>query len=432
MKIDVLIIERLFNTFNYTIKLSDYKSPFIVTGLNGYGKTTILTIIKRLSEKDFFYFYRLPFNKINILFDNGTKVNILSKKETTQEGYDENDDYNLTVPRVVTFTLVTNQGVEYTFELNKKEIICAAKFMYQDGLCARYNVNSDKFYEQTLKNKAFYRYFGHNENFNLISMMLDGLKVTFITAQRLYPVEKTEEVYDDYPFESEPIRRPKISEVSCLIKELLEREKKNFQNKSEYIDNKLMDSLLSDTWALDEHSYRELKDNVSKKIVDLRSFGLVGNIVIHPYTKAHEHILSVYLKNMDEKLKTYDNILSKLKLFNTMINSLKFVNKSISYNPERGLVIKTSDGLFLDENKLSSGEQNEIVMLYEMIFEVADNSILLVDEPEISLHVAWQTKFLDMMSDIASNGNIQVVVATHSPQIIGNRWLECYDLCEQE
>lgn len=188
MKIDVLIIERLFNTFNYTIKLSDYKSPFIVTGLNGYGKTTILTIIKRLSEKDFFYFYRLPFNKINILFDNGTKVNILSKKETTQEGYDENDDYNLTVPRVVTFTLVTNQGVEYTFELNKKEIICAAKFMYQDGLCARYNVNSDKFYEQTLKNKAFYRYFGHNENFNLISMMLDGLKVTFITAQRLYPV----------------------------------------------------------------------------------------------------------------------------------------------------------------------------------------------------------------------------------------------------
>lgn len=70
---------------------------------------------------------------------------------------------------------------------------------------------------------------------------------------------------------------------------------------------------------------------------------------------------------MDEKLKTYDNILSKLKLFNTMINSLKFVNKSISYNPERGLVIKTSDGLFLDENKLSSGEQNEIVMLYEMI-----------------------------------------------------------------
>ena len=142
------------------------------------------------------------------------------------------------------------------------------------------------------------------------------------------------------------------------------------------------------------------------------------------------HILSVYLRNMDEKLRAYDYILSKLKLFNNMISSLDFVNKTVFYNPEKGLSIKTVDGLFLDENKLSSGEQNEIVMLYEMIFEVADNSILLVDEPEISLHVAWQNKFIDMMADIASNNNIQVVVATHSPQIIGDRWSECYDLCE--
>ena len=133
---------------------------------------------------------------------------------------------------------------------------------------------------------------------------------------------------------------------------------------------------------------------------------------------------------MDEKLKTYDNILSKLKLFSNIVNSLDFVNKTISYSPEKGLIIKTKDGLFLDANKLSSGEQNEIVMLYEMIFDVADNTILLVDEPEISLHVAWQNKFLNMMSRIASNNKLQVVVATHSPQIIGDRWDECYDLCE--
>ena len=54
MKIDVLIIKGLFRTFDYEIKLSTYKSPFIITGLYGYGKTTILNIIKRLSEKDFY------------------------------------------------------------------------------------------------------------------------------------------------------------------------------------------------------------------------------------------------------------------------------------------------------------------------------------------------------------------------------------------
>lgn len=428
MKIDVLIIKGLFRTFDYEIKLSTYKSPFIITGLNGYGKTTILNIIKRLSEKDFFYFYRLPFNEITISFDNGAKVTISSREEILQECKDENGDDNLTVPRIVTFVW-TYQNVEYKFELNRKEISSAAKFMYRNGHCDnRYDVNSDGFYEQTLRNKAFYGYFGKNNNFNLISMMLDSLKVTFITAQRLEPI--VEEVYEDYPFDSETIRKPKISEVSCLIKKRLEQGKASFQNKSEYIDNKLMDSLLSDTWAMNEEAYSELKNNVSKKISDLKSFGLVGNIIIHPYDKDHQHILSVYLRNMDEKLRAYDYILSKLKLFNNMISSLDFVNKTVFYNPEKGLSIKTVDGLFLDENKLSSGEQNEIVMLYEMIFEVADNSILLVDEPEISLHVAWQNKFIDMMADIASNNNIQVVVATHSPQIIGDRWSECYDLCE--
>ena len=78
MKIDTLIIKGLFKTFNYEISLSANRSPLILTGLNGYGKTTILTIIKRLSERDFFYFYRLPFDKISVLFDNDAKIDILS------------------------------------------------------------------------------------------------------------------------------------------------------------------------------------------------------------------------------------------------------------------------------------------------------------------------------------------------------------------
>ena len=426
MKIDTLIIKGLFKTFNYEISLSDNRSPLILTGLNGYGKTTILTIIKRLSERDFFYFYRLPFDEITILFDNGAKIDILSLEEKAQQQQGD-EDYNLTIPREVKFIWTSSQEFVYTFNLGRAEINNVVKYMQGIDPSSKYDVNSDSFYEQTLKNKAFYGYFRKDKDFNFISMMLDSLKVTFITAQRLDPIE--EELDDDFPF-TETIRKPKMSEVSRLIKDRLRGENLAFLSKSQYIDSKLIDSLLADVWSFDEHDYNKLKDEVSKKIADLKSFGLVGNITIQPYDNEHGHILSVYLKNMDEKLKTYDNILSKLKLFSNIVNSLDFVNKTISYSPEKGLIIKTKDGLFLDANKLSSGEQNEIVMLYEMIFDVADNTILLVDEPEISLHVAWQNKFLNMMSRIASNNKLQVVVATHSPQIIGDRWDECYDLCE--
>lgn len=427
MKIDTLIIKGLFKTFNYEISLSANRSPLILTGLNGYGKTTILTIIKRLSEKDFFYFYRLPFDEITILFDNGAKIDILSLEENAQQKQGD-EDYNLTIPREVKFIWTSSQEIVYTFNLGRTEIKEAVIYMHRRRFSAEYDVNSDDFYEQTLKNKAFYGYFRKDKDFNFISMMLDSLKVTFITAQRLDPIE--EKVENDYPFESSIIRKPKISEVLQLIEKKLKSENIAFLSKSQYIDSKLIDCLLADVWSLDEQDYNKLKDEVSKKIADLKLFGLVDNITIPPYDNEHGHILSVYLKNMDEKLKTYDNILSKLKLFSNIVNSLDFVNKTISYSPEKGLIIKTKDGLFLDANKLSSGEQNEIVMLYEMIFDVADNTILLVDEPEISLHVAWQNKFLNMMSRIASNNKLQVVVATHSPQIIGDRWDECYDLCE--
>lgn len=427
MKIDTLIIKGLFKTFNYEISLSANRLPLILTGLNGYGKTTILTIIKRLSERDFFYFYRLPFDEITILFDNGAKIDILSLEENAQQKQGD-EDYNLTIPREVKFIWTSSQEIVYTFNLGRTEIKEAVIYMHRRRFSAEYDVNSDDFYEQTLKNKAFYGYFRKDKDFNFISMMLDSLKVTFITAQRLDPIE--EKVENDYPFESSIIRKPKISEVLQLIEKKLKSENIAFLSKSQYIDSKLIDCLLADVWSLDEQDYNKLKDEVSKKIADLKLFGLVDNITISPYDNEHGHILSVYLKNMDEKLKTYDNILSKLKLFSNIVNSLDFVNKTISYSPEKGLIIKTKDGLFLDANKLSSGEQNEIVMLYEMIFDVADNTILLVDEPEISLHVAWQNKFLNMMSRIASNNKLQVVVATHSPQIIGDRWDECYDLCE--
>ena len=67
---------------------------------------------------------------------------------------------------------------------------------------------------------------------------------------------------------------------------------------------------------------------------------------------------------------------------------------------------------------MSSGEQNEIILLYNLIFEVPDKSILLVDEPENSLHVAWQKKIVSDFGKIAKLKDLQLIVATHSPSIV--------------
>ena len=71
-------------------------------------------------------------------------------------------------------------------------------------------------------------------------------------------------------------------------------------------------------------------------------------------------------------------------------------------------------------------------MLYELIFNVKPNILVLLDEPEISLHITWQKEFLNDLLKIIKIQNIQVLIATHSPAIINDRWDLVYNLETKE
>ena len=59
-------------------------------------------------------------------------------------------------------------------------------------------------------------------------------------------------------------------------------------------------------------------------------------------------------------------------------------------------------------------------MVYNLIFDTRADTLILIDEPEISLHVAWQKKFLSDIRRIIKLNNVDIMLATHSPQIIGS------------
>ena len=72
-------------------------------------------------------------------------------------------------------------------------------------------------------------------------------------------------------------------------------------------------------------------------------------------------------------------------------------------------------------DSLSSGEQHELVLHYDLLFRVQANTIVLIDEPELSLHVSWQKRFLPDLLEVAKLSTFDAIVATHSPYIIGER-----------
>ena len=111
----------------------------------------------------------------------------------------------------------------------------------------------------------------------------------------------------------------------------------------------------------------------------------------------------------------------KIDLLIRIINSM-FLHKQMEIDKRDGFVVRTSSGDVLPPDILSSGEKHLVVLLYELLFNVTPDSLILIDEPELSLHIVWQQEFLVKLAEIIELAEFDVLVATHSPQIIHDRW----------
>jgi predicted ATP-binding protein involved in virulence len=137
---------------------------------------------------------------------------------------------------------------------------------------------------------------------------------------------------------------------------------------------------------------------------------------------AERQVLDAYLTDVDDKLLQLDNIADKLELFLQIVNN-KFRRKTILIDRQRGIraiTMPKEDELALAS--LSSGEQQELVLAYGLLFREDPGTLILLDEPELSLHVTWQIDLITDLLQISELSQLKFLIATHSPQIINDRW----------
>ena len=72
--------------------------------------------------------------------------------------------------------------------------------------------------------------------------------------------------------------------------------------------------------------------------------------------------------------------------------------------------------------QLSSGEKQMLVILLTVLVEDNKNYVLFMDEPEVSLHVEWQKRLIDLVIEL--NPNVQIILTTHSPAVVMNGWID--------
>lgn len=85
-----------------------------------------------------------------------------------------------------------------------------------------------------------------------------------------------------------------------------------------------------------------------------------------------------------------------------------------------GRLVFNQGGATIELEQLSSGEKQMLLILINVFLLREKSAIVFMDEPEIALHVSWQYKLLNTLTQL--NPNAQFIITTHSPSIFGNGW----------
>ncbi len=114
----------------------------------------------------------------------------------------------------------------------------------------------------------------------------------------------------------------------------------------------------------------------------------------------------------------------KIKFIDELNDFFCESNKSVSFDGERIIIKNKETDKNIHIRQLSSGERQLLFILIKALNMSAGKSILLMDEPEISLHMSWQKKLISSIKRI--NDTCQVIIVTHSASILAKGWLDSF------
>lgn len=129
-----------------------------------------------------------------------------------------------------------------------------------------------------------------------------------------------------------------------------------------------------------------------------------------------------------------EEIYGKKELFTQTINNFFAQTGKTIASDENNEIVFRQNGKILTPYQLSSGEKQVLLILLSALIQDNEPYILIMDEPEISLHIDWQEQLIQVIRSL--NENVQVILATHSPALVMKGWMdkvtEMEDITRQE
>ena len=404
----------------------------IIVGPNGFGKTTTLRLIDALFNRSAGRVAEVPFLRVKVIFDDGRALTVVKRENVDRRNPDS---------RPLTFTLHSGRERE-TFEhrsvsadslsLPMSVIEDVIPVLDQVGGREWRNLETGRLldldevlaaHEDELT--PFLRA-GASAVPEWLQELRNSVAVRLIDTERLTgapsPRGSRRAVGEDTP-------KRTVSRYSKELATRVGQSREEYVARSQSLERTFPGRLVADDSG-HNGSMDELLAQLSaieRKRSRLEQAGLLAgeqsHIEVPDLTQvddSHRGVLTVYAQDAAKKLAVFDNLYDRVDAFTSIANS-RFHHKQVTVGA-KGLGVAGSDGASLDLEMLSSGEQHELVILYELIFRTAQDSLVLIDEPELSLHVAWQEQFVPDLERMAKLSGFRAILATHSPEIIGDRW----------
>jgi energy-coupling factor transporter ATP-binding protein EcfA2 len=426
-------VRGLLGQFAHDIKLPS-EEPAILTGANGTGKSTILRLVNAVGSGDWTALARLPFTRATLYFRNSPRIEIQRNEERLRITHGDTSA-TLSLDQEVLPDL-SPLDIEAMTPAQRRRYIDQRNRVFH-GLdpdlvtAAAWERLSSARAGETL-HVNWLRVLAPEER-EVLQTIEERFRVRFITDQRLVlrGDERDPRTRRD-PAREHPGREPIRAAVTHYSHDLGRRismELRRYVNASQREDRgfpQLVAEELVRERNVEMDTLLQLMDDVATKRTALEKVGLAESVPEPRFDRSNlgdqsvQIVVQTFAEATLRKFEVLEPFRRRLELFTSFLDR-RFVGKIAVPRPEDGLVFLLPDGSTLAPAQLSSGEQQMLVLAYEVLFETPPGTLLLIDEPEISLHVLWQSTFVEDIAEMGRSRDLRFLLASHSPTLIGGR-----------
>lgn len=441
-EIEYINIWGLFDRYN--VKLPFEKVANIYIGENGMGKTTILNCIYFLLEKKFTRLAEINFREIELKFFAEKKSHQITKYDLNEYLQKKNP-----IPRRYYEDEIIEHYIEDMLE-NMNENIFIHQGFYKEDKIERTVRQISRMLDVPIPyaRRRVYEYIDIKKykdmrrgNGEKVKKLVNSIN-KYITQKILY-LPTYRRIEDDFSKlnisadkvrESDMLIRFGMSDVQKSKEEILDNIRKEaiegFNKMTgvllkQYANSQKINRYASPIRSIDTNTVKLILGRIGDKIDDEDKAEIIELINSKQIYNGEYELLIDLLEKLIvsyESQKKYDD---RIKLFADTCN--KYLNgKKFYYNPSElslEIYLQSEDGLNEERVELpylSSGEKQIVSLFSKLYLENDKESIVIIDEPELSLSIKWQSMLLP---DIMRSGNCRLLLTvTHSPFIFENEF----------